>query len=35
MSDRARWAWRPQDGPQKALVDCSAKEILETIPTTR
>jgi hypothetical protein len=27
MSDRARWAWRPQDGPQKALVDCWVKEI--------
>jgi hypothetical protein len=20
MSDAARWAWRPQEGPQKALV---------------
>jgi hypothetical protein len=20
MSDRERWAWRPQNGPQKALV---------------
>ena len=27
MSDRERWAWRPQNGPQKALVDCSVKEI--------
>ena len=21
------WAWRPQAGPQKALVDCPVKEI--------
>jgi hypothetical protein len=21
MSDGVRWAWRPQEGPQKALVD--------------
>jgi hypothetical protein len=27
MSDRERWAWRPQSGPQKALVDCSVKEV--------
>jgi hypothetical protein len=27
MSDRERWAWRPQSGPQQALVDCSVKEI--------
>jgi hypothetical protein len=27
MSDAVRWAWRPQEGPQKALVDCPVKEI--------
>jgi hypothetical protein len=27
MSDGVRWASRPQEGPQKALVDCSLKEI--------
>jgi hypothetical protein len=27
MSERERWAWRLQSGPQKALVDCSVKEI--------
>ena len=27
MSDGVRWAWRPQEGPQKALVDCPLKEI--------
>jgi hypothetical protein len=27
MSDAVRWAWRPQEGPQKALVDCPLKEI--------
>jgi hypothetical protein len=27
MIDRELWAWRPQSGPQKALVDCSVKEI--------
>jgi hypothetical protein len=25
--DPNRWAWRPQAGPQKALVDCPLKEI--------
>jgi hypothetical protein len=24
MSDGVRWAWRPQEGPQKALVEWRA-----------
>jgi hypothetical protein len=28
MSDAVRWAWRPQEGPQKALVDCPVKETM-------
>jgi hypothetical protein len=27
MSDAVRWAWRPQEGPQKAVVDCPQREI--------
>jgi hypothetical protein len=27
MLEPNRWAWRPQAGPQKALVDCPLKEI--------
>ena len=27
MSDGERWAWRPQEGPQYALVICPLKEI--------
>ena len=27
MSDGVRWAWRPQEGPQQALVRCPVKEI--------
>jgi len=27
MSDGVRWAWRPQAGPQQALVRCPVKEI--------
>jgi hypothetical protein len=26
MLEPNRWAWRPQEGPQKALVDCPLKE---------
>jgi hypothetical protein len=31
MSDGVRWAWRPQEGPQKALVDCLAARISEIL----
>jgi hypothetical protein len=33
MSDGVRWAWRPQEGPQKALVDCPVKEKAHDVGT--